>query len=143
MRLALIGFVTIAAVAADVRSGSAQESFFNSRYCTASPPGGPELNCAFRTWQQCIETARGSGRYCTENPWWHGPCGQPNDARQDTPAQSLGRLGGRFRGDRTPRLSPLGYGQSPSRLSKRRVYLVRLRSWPPRNSDESPMWLVP
>jgi len=75
MRIAMIALVTIPAA---TQSGSAQESFFNERFCTR-PIGGDErgANCAFHTWQRCIESARGSGRYCTENPFWHGPRGQP------------------------------------------------------------------
>jgi hypothetical protein len=79
MRSALIGVATIAAaLVAGVQSGSAQESFFSERFCTWST-GDDErgANCAFHTWQQCIESARGSGRYCTENPFWRGPRGQP------------------------------------------------------------------
>jgi len=77
MRLAVIGLVTIAAAfAADVQAASAQnESFFHERYCTRSAPGA-NLNCSYRTWQQCMDTTRGLGSYCTENPWWHGPRGQ-------------------------------------------------------------------
>ena len=83
MRLALIGLATIAAaLAADVQAVSAQnESFFQERYCTRSMGGfrfGGNLDCSYRTWQQCIESARGLGRYCLQNPWWHGPRGQPS-----------------------------------------------------------------
>ena len=71
----VVRLVTItAALAADVQSGSAQESFFNDRYCTRGGGKSGQLNCAFNTWQQCIETARGSAdRYCTVNPFRHGP----------------------------------------------------------------------
>ena len=80
MRSALIGLATIAAaLAADAQTGSAQESFFNERFCTRSTGGelvGP-MDCSFKTWQQCIESARGLGRFCLENPFWHGPREQP------------------------------------------------------------------
>jgi hypothetical protein len=77
MRLVLTGLVTVA-LAAAAQSGSAQDSFFHERFCTR-PTGDDETgtNCAFHTWQQCIESARGSGRYCTENRFWHGPRRQP------------------------------------------------------------------
>jgi hypothetical protein len=72
MRIAMIALVTIAAA---TQSGSAQESFFNERFCTRNTGGelsGP-MDCSFKTWQQCIESARGLGRFCLENPFWHGP----------------------------------------------------------------------
>ena len=85
MRPALIGLATmIATLAAELPSAGAQESFFNRHYCTRGigPEGG--LNCGYDTWQQCIETARGIGRYCTENPFWRPQASQrPNAAAQD------------------------------------------------------------
>ena len=77
MRLALMGVVTIAAaLAAGVQSGRAQESFFNERFCARG--GDTKIaDCCFYTWQQCIESARGLGQWCTTNPWWHGPRQQP------------------------------------------------------------------
>jgi hypothetical protein len=80
MRSALITFATIAAVlAAAAQSGSAQESFFNERFCArdGDSPAAAVPNCSFRTWEQCIASARGLGRWCTTNPWWHGPRPQP------------------------------------------------------------------
>jgi hypothetical protein len=77
MRSALIGVATIAAaLAAGAQSGSAQESFFNNRYCVS---GGENdvLDCSYRTWQQCIASARGLTNVCEKNPWWHGPRKQP------------------------------------------------------------------
>ena len=89
MRLATIGIVTLAAgLAANVQTASAQiESFYQERYCSQGMGNfrfGGELDCSYRTWQQCIESARGLGRYCTENPWWHGP-------RQQSKAQGKSR----------------------------------------------------
>jgi hypothetical protein len=82
MRLALVRLVTIAAALSGVgvQSGGAQESFFNERYCsqtTGSGPGTGIPDCSFHTWQQCIESARGLGRYCMDNPSWRGPRKQP------------------------------------------------------------------
>jgi Protein of unknown function (DUF3551) len=75
MRLALIALGTLTAtLASDMRSVSAEESFFNDRYCTqggTNSSGGAGLDCAYHTWQQCIASARGLGRYCKENPAWH------------------------------------------------------------------------
>ena len=85
MRVVIMGLATIAAaLAADVSSGSAQDSFFNERFC-AQPgaggggnPGSSAIpDCSFRTWEQCIASTRGLGRWCTTNPWWHGPRPQP------------------------------------------------------------------
>jgi len=80
MRLGPIGLATIAAVlAAAAQSGSAQESFFNERFCTRSIGGtedaGP-VDCSFHTWKQCIASAQ-PGRYCTTNTWWHAPREKP------------------------------------------------------------------
>ena len=72
MRSSLIGLATlIAALAADANLASAQESFFNDRYCTRGMGfrSGGSLDRSYRTWAQCIESARGLGRYCLENPW--------------------------------------------------------------------------
>ena len=80
MRLAIIGLITIAAaMAVDVQLSSAQESFFNERFCTRSIGGtedaGP-VDCSFHTWKQCIASAQ-PGRYCTTNTWWHAPREKP------------------------------------------------------------------
>jgi Protein of unknown function (DUF3551) len=73
MRLALTALVTLAAaLAAEVASGNAEESFSNRQFCTRSPTGAVALDCAYNSWAQCIEAVRGLGRYCTENPSWHG-----------------------------------------------------------------------
>ena len=80
MRSALIGFATIAAaLAAAAQSGSAQESFFNERFCArgGDAPSDAFPDCSFRTWEQCIASARGLNRWCTTNPWWHGPRQHP------------------------------------------------------------------
>ena len=77
MRLALLGLVTVVAVLiAGAQSGGGEESFFNDRYCArpAGEMGGSGApDCSFHTWQQCVESARGIGRYCTENRFWRGP----------------------------------------------------------------------
>jgi Protein of unknown function (DUF3551) len=73
MRLSLITLVTLAAaLAAEMPTGKAQESFSNRQFCTRSPTGAVALDCAYNTWAQCIEATRGLGRYCTDNPFWHG-----------------------------------------------------------------------
>ena len=76
MRLALTGLVMAAALAAASQSGRAQESFFNERYCVS---GGEDdiLDCSYRTWQQCVASARGLTNVCVVNPSWHGPRKQP------------------------------------------------------------------
>ena len=89
MRSALIGLATVAAaLAAGVLSGSAQESFFNKQFCAMSAGGdtvSPFNDCSFHTWDQCVASARGLGRWCTTNPWWHGPRQQPKTQAKSSP----------------------------------------------------------
>jgi len=76
MRLLLTGLaIVFATLALDVPSSDAQ--FFSRRFCTfgvlnseASDP-----DCSFNTWEQCLATASGLGRYCGENPFYAGPRG--------------------------------------------------------------------
>jgi Protein of unknown function (DUF3551) len=71
MRKTSIGIVTTLAALAFAQSGNTQESFFNSRYCTQGGRGGSGvMDCSYHTWAQCQASARGLGRYCTENPNW-------------------------------------------------------------------------
>jgi len=79
MRLAIIGILTVAAgLAADVRAARAQtESFYNHRYCASSAISRGQLNCPYDTYAQCMRVPFEPGRYCTENPFWRGPRGQP------------------------------------------------------------------
>jgi len=73
MRPAFIGLVAVVALsAASTSPGAAQESFFNERYCTigGSEWGGGIPDCAYHTWEQCVASARGLGRYCSENWNW-------------------------------------------------------------------------
>jgi hypothetical protein len=82
MRFALITLVTVAAVPiagapiASSQTGRGQESFFNDQFCMR---GGRDNipDCGYNTWQQCVATARGLGRYCIKNPFWSGPPEQP------------------------------------------------------------------
>jgi len=75
MRLALIGLVTAtAALAADVQSASAgpasayPESFYQKRFCAIGGRGNSGIaDCSYNTWPQSVESARGTGRHCTEN----------------------------------------------------------------------------
>jgi hypothetical protein len=76
VRQALIGlFILVATLAGNTSPGNAYAgSFFNDRYCTM--PGGGSwggsgvADCSYNTWEQCRASARGLGRYCTENPFW-------------------------------------------------------------------------
>ena len=72
MRTALLGFaVLIGTVVAYAPTSSAQESFFNDRYCTIGGRGSSGIpDCSYRTWEQCRASASGLGRYCSENPFW-------------------------------------------------------------------------
>ncbi len=40
------------------------------RYCAGYEERG-DLTCAYDTFQQCLDTARGEGGMCMENPAWH------------------------------------------------------------------------
>ena len=82
MRIVLIAIIAVlTATAVHVTSSNAQGSFFNERFCTYGGGGGGfssgAPDCAFHTWEQCIASARGLGRYCTTNPWWHGSSQKP------------------------------------------------------------------
>ena len=94
MRSALIGFVIAVPLAATAQSGGAQESFFNERFC-ASADADAFPDCSFRTWEQCIASARGEVV--------HHECvvvrtsTAAENARQETSAQSLEGLSGRER----------------------------------------------
>ena len=73
MRLALVGLAALTAiVVVDVPSSSAQESFFNKRYCTigGGNRGSGIADCGYNTWEQCLASASGLGKYCSENPYW-------------------------------------------------------------------------
>jgi Protein of unknown function (DUF3551) len=73
MRIALLGLaVLIGTFVAYAPTISGQESFFNDRYCAIGGGGrGSGISdCAYRTWEQCLATASGLGKYCSENPFW-------------------------------------------------------------------------
>jgi len=69
MRSAPIGLVIGVALASPSQSESAQESFFNERFCArgGDADGDAFPDCSFHTWEQCIASARGEGR-------WHHEC---------------------------------------------------------------------
>jgi hypothetical protein len=68
MRLTLIAFAVVAsALAIGARPSAAG---YNARYCTdggAHDESGA-LECAYHTWQQCLDAASGRGMHCTINP---------------------------------------------------------------------------
>ena len=65
MRIALL--VLIAATTA-MSSARAAPIY---RYCAAYEERG-DVTCAYETFQQCLDTARGGGGgMCMENPAWH------------------------------------------------------------------------
>jgi hypothetical protein len=86
VRLALILFIAAAAVlAADSQPVSAQmESFFQKRFCTIGGSRGSSgmADCAYNTWEQCMASASGLGRYCTENPFWRETAQKPATRRK-------------------------------------------------------------
>ena len=74
MRLLLV--LTLAALWRQPAWLALRSPFFNGRFCAMSAGGDtvtPFNDCSFHTWDQCIASARGLGRWCTTNPWWYGP----------------------------------------------------------------------
>ena len=70
MRPIMIATAAVAAFMAASSSGSAQNSFFNKRFCAST--GGNEAgtaDCSFNTLEQCRARIYGS-QYCTENQFW-------------------------------------------------------------------------
>jgi hypothetical protein len=76
MRKLLLLSTFVALLATTGLAGAQQDSFFNDHFCSMAS-GGDTItglpDCSFNTWDQCIASARGLGRWCTANPWWHGP----------------------------------------------------------------------
>jgi hypothetical protein len=67
MRILLVGLgIVIAAMAADIRTGSAE---YNGEWCIADGLHGTgSLDCAYHTFQQCLASSSGNGGTCVENP---------------------------------------------------------------------------
>jgi Protein of unknown function (DUF3551) len=73
MRLAFVGFFTVAAaLAADVQPSAAQH---NAAFCLVNSGGrGSGIpDCSYRTLAQCRASIAGGGYHCTENPNYSGP----------------------------------------------------------------------
>lgn len=54
-------------------------------WCSAeiSGSGDGATNCGFSSWAQCMETARGSGGFCSRNVWPdNAPAAAPSRARK-------------------------------------------------------------
>ena len=67
MRIALSVLVATAAMAASQPARAAPIY----RYCASYEDRG-DMTCAYDTFQQCLDTARGGeGGMCMENPAWH------------------------------------------------------------------------
>ena len=70
MRPIMIATAAVAAFMAASSAGSAQNTFFNKRFCASS--GGSEAglaDCSFNTLEQCRKSLYGS-KYCSENQFW-------------------------------------------------------------------------
>jgi len=66
----IVPFVLAAATAAlgNIHPASAAPVY---RYCASYEERG-DITCAYDTFQQCLDTARGpAGGLCMENPVWH------------------------------------------------------------------------
>jgi hypothetical protein len=69
MRILLIGIgVTVAALAADVRAGSAQRGYDNTWCISNGVHGAGSMDCTYSTFQQCLASRSGNGGMCVENP---------------------------------------------------------------------------
>ena len=79
MRSFLIAFVLASAsVVANLGSAQAQ---YNSQWCTdGAGRGNGILRCAYRTYEQCMQSLQGQGRSCVRNPDYRGEerRGRPN-----------------------------------------------------------------
>jgi hypothetical protein len=75
MRYVSIGLVAVTVVLAlSAIPSQAQSSFFSRRFCTfGGGDSGGEPDCSFNTWEQCMASANGLGRYCGENPYYVAP----------------------------------------------------------------------
>jgi hypothetical protein len=70
MRTLLIGFGVLAlALAANVRTGSAQRGYDNKWCISEGLHGGGSLDCTYSTFQQCLASKSGNGGTCYENPY--------------------------------------------------------------------------
>ena len=68
MRIALCALAAVIAATACVPRADAAPIY---RYCAAYEERG-DITCAYDTFQQCHDTARGGeGGMCMENPAWH------------------------------------------------------------------------
>jgi len=70
MRPIMIATAAVAIFMAASSAGSAQNTFFNKRFCASA--GGSDAgtaDCSFNTLEQCRARIYGS-QYCTENQFW-------------------------------------------------------------------------
>jgi hypothetical protein len=82
MRMVL--FVVAAAIAAMPMGSASAAPIY--RYCASYEDRG-DMTCAYETFQQCLDTARGpAGGLCMENPAWHPgpPAPVPHKAKRKT-----------------------------------------------------------
>jgi len=68
MRLLLFLMAVFAVMAATGKPAEAEGYPWCSNFAD-----GAGVNCGFTSYQQCMETARGSGGYCAQNDWYSPP----------------------------------------------------------------------
>ena len=80
MRITIFAFGVGVAVTA-LSGGAAAAPVY--RYCAHYEDRG-DVTCAYDTFQQCLDTARGpAGGFCSENPAWHpAPAVRPKAKRK-------------------------------------------------------------
>jgi Protein of unknown function (DUF3551) len=75
--------------------------------------------CAFDSYAQCMETARGGGAYCSQNPWYlqsHGQVPSAEVSRVEVPSAEVPRAKV-SRADR-PSARPRQTSREPARVRK-------------------------
>ena len=67
IRAAFALFALTVCVVMDARSAAAE---IYRPWCAQYYGFGGGTNCGFISYEQCMMTARGSGAYCVQNPWY-------------------------------------------------------------------------
>jgi len=83
IRAVSLATLLVAAAAVDARSAAAEIY----RLWCVQYFGGLGTTCAFDSYAQCMETARGGGAYCYQNPWYsqYGGPGRDGDRPRARP----------------------------------------------------------
>jgi hypothetical protein len=83
-RLALSFLIAAAALAGGIPASHAQSPY---NWCGVYSSGFGAPSCSYNSYQQCVETMRGLGGFCTQTPAYRGPvtgAGEPRRRRHRT-----------------------------------------------------------